>query len=90
VIFMDHGAIRRARPPERIFSAPGETRTRSFSPSLQAEATMDGWSRFLDAFFKPELIERYFPAIMKGVVVTVEVATAVVVTGLAGARSRAG
>jgi len=44
---------------------------------------MDGWSRFLDAFFKPELIERYFPAIMKGVVVTVEVATAVVVTGLA-------
>jgi len=44
---------------------------------------MDGWSRFLDAFFKPELIERYFPAIMKGVVVTVQVATAVVVTGLA-------
>jgi polar amino acid transport system permease protein len=44
---------------------------------------MDGWSRFLDTFFKPELIERYFPAIMKGVVVTVEVAAAVVVTGLA-------
>ena len=44
---------------------------------------MDGWSRFLDVFFKPELIERYFPAIMKGVVVTVEVAAAVVVTGLA-------
>jgi len=43
---------------------------------------MDGWSRFLDAFFKPELIERYFPAIMKGVVVTVEIAAAVVVTGL--------
>ena len=44
---------------------------------------MGGWSRFLDVFFKPELIERYFPAIMKGVVVTVEVAAAVVVTGLA-------
>jgi polar amino acid transport system permease protein len=44
---------------------------------------MDGWSRFLDTFFKAELIERYFPAIMKGVVVTVEVAAAVVVTGLA-------
>jgi polar amino acid transport system permease protein len=44
---------------------------------------MDGWSRFLDVFFKPELIERYFPAILKGVVVTVEVAAAVVVTGLA-------
>jgi polar amino acid transport system permease protein len=44
---------------------------------------MDAWSRFLDTFFKPELIERYFPAIMKGVVVTIEVAAAVVVTGLA-------
>ena len=38
---------------------------------------MDGWSRFLDAFFKPELIERYFPAIMKGVVVTIEIAAGV-------------
>jgi polar amino acid transport system permease protein len=44
---------------------------------------MDGWSRFVDVFFKPELIERYSPAILKGVVVTVEVAAAVVVTGLA-------
>jgi polar amino acid transport system permease protein len=44
---------------------------------------MDGWSRFLDAFFKPDLIERYFPAIMKGVAVTIEVAAAVVVTGIA-------
>jgi len=44
---------------------------------------MDGWSRFLDAFFKPELIARYLPAIMKGVVVTIEIAAAVVVTGLA-------
>jgi polar amino acid transport system permease protein len=44
---------------------------------------MENWSRFLDTFFKPELIERYFPAIMKGVVVTIEVAAAVVITGLA-------
>jgi polar amino acid transport system permease protein len=44
---------------------------------------MDAWSRFLDTFFKPELIERYFPAIMKGVVVTIEIAAAVVVTGIA-------
>ena len=43
---------------------------------------MDGWSRFLDAFFKWELIERYFPAIMKGVVVTIEIAAAVVISGL--------
>jgi polar amino acid transport system permease protein len=44
---------------------------------------MEAWSRFLDAFFKPELIDRYFPAIMKGVVVTIEVAAAVVATGIA-------
>ena len=44
---------------------------------------MEAWSRFLDAFLKPELIERYFPAIMKGVVVTIEVAAAVVATGIA-------
>jgi polar amino acid transport system permease protein len=43
---------------------------------------MDGWSRFLDAFFKWEVIERYFPAIMKGVVVTIEIAAAVVISGL--------
>jgi polar amino acid transport system permease protein len=43
---------------------------------------MDAWSRFLDAFFKWEVIERYFPAIMKGVVVTIEIAAAVVVTGI--------
>ncbi len=43
---------------------------------------MDDWSRFLDAFFKWELIERYFPAIMKGVVVTIEIAAAVVISGL--------
>jgi polar amino acid transport system permease protein len=40
-------------------------------------------ARFLDAFFKPELIERYFPAIMKGMAVTVEIAAAVVLTGIA-------
>jgi len=44
---------------------------------------MDPWTRFLDTFFKPELIERYLPAIMKGVVVTIEIAAAVVVTGIA-------
>ncbi len=44
---------------------------------------MDAWSRFLDAFFKWPLIERYFPSILKGMVVTVEIALAVVVTGLA-------
>ncbi len=42
---------------------------------------MEAWSRFLDTFFNWEVIERYFPAIMKGVVVTIEIAAAVVVTG---------
>jgi polar amino acid transport system permease protein len=39
-------------------------------------------SRFLDAFFKWELIERYFPAIMQGVAVTIEIAAGVVLTGI--------
>jgi polar amino acid transport system permease protein len=43
---------------------------------------MGAWSRFLDTFFKWQVIERYFPAIMKGVMVTIEVAAAVVVTGI--------
>jgi polar amino acid transport system permease protein len=39
--------------------------------------------RFLDTFFKPELIRRYLPDILAGMVVTVEIAAAVVATGLA-------
>jgi polar amino acid transport system permease protein len=44
---------------------------------------MDAWSRFLETFFKRALIEQYSPFILKGVLVTVEIALAVVVTGLA-------
>src|SRR4051795_7565274 len=44
---------------------------------------MAGWSRFLDAFFKPELMARYAPAIAQGALTTVEIALAVVLTGLA-------
>jgi polar amino acid transport system permease protein len=43
---------------------------------------MEGWSRFTDAFFKWQLIERYFPDILKGVAVTIEIAGAVVLTGI--------
>ena len=43
---------------------------------------MSSWSRFLQTFFKWELIERYSPAILKGVVVTIEIALAVVITGI--------
>ena len=44
---------------------------------------MDAWSRFLDTFFKRELIEQYLPSILKGMLVTVEIALAVVITGIA-------
>jgi polar amino acid transport system permease protein len=37
---------------------------------------------FLDAFFKRDVIERYLPSILQGVVTTIEIALAVVVTGL--------
>jgi polar amino acid transport system permease protein len=39
-------------------------------------------SVFIDSFFKPELVARYTPDILKAMVVTVEVAALVVVTGL--------
>jgi polar amino acid transport system permease protein len=44
---------------------------------------MDRSSLFLDSFFKPELIARYLPDILKGMVVTIEIAVLVVLTGLA-------
>jgi polar amino acid transport system permease protein len=43
---------------------------------------MDAWHRFVETFFNPAVIERYLPAILKGVVVTIEIAAAVVVTGI--------
>ena len=38
---------------------------------------------FVETFFKGDLIARYLPDILKGMAVTVEVAAAVVVTGIA-------
>jgi polar amino acid transport system permease protein len=38
---------------------------------------------FLETFFKPTLIAQYLPSILKGVLVTIEIALAVVITGLA-------
>jgi polar amino acid transport system permease protein len=43
---------------------------------------MQGGFGFLDAFFNPGLIERYLPDIAKGMAVTIEIAAAVVVTGI--------
>ena len=44
---------------------------------------MDAWARFVDTFFKWELIRQYFPSIAKGIATTIEIAVAVVITGLA-------
>jgi polar amino acid transport system permease protein len=39
-------------------------------------------SRFLDTFFNGPVFERYLPAILKGMAVTVEIAVLVVITGI--------
>jgi polar amino acid transport system permease protein len=43
---------------------------------------MGAWSHFLDTFFNLTVMERYFLAILKGVGVTIEIAVAVVITGI--------
>jgi polar amino acid transport system permease protein len=44
---------------------------------------MTGWERFVETFLKPAMIAQYWPSIAHGMLVTVEIAAAVVVTGLA-------
>jgi polar amino acid transport system permease protein len=44
---------------------------------------MDAWSHFIDAFFKWTLIKQYSPSILAGMGVTIEIAAAVVITGIA-------
>jgi polar amino acid transport system permease protein len=44
---------------------------------------MDAWSRFVDAFFKWDLIVQYSPSIAAGMLTTINIALAVVVTGIA-------
>jgi len=44
---------------------------------------MDHGPLFIDTFFKPELIARYLPDILKGMAVTIEIAVLVVVAGIA-------
>jgi polar amino acid transport system permease protein len=43
---------------------------------------MDNGTLFVDTFFKPELIVRYLPDILKGMVVTIEIAVLVVAAGI--------
>jgi polar amino acid transport system permease protein len=43
---------------------------------------LSGFDRFLDTFFKAELIRRYLPDILSGTLLTLQIALAVVMTGL--------
>src|SRR5207248_8003784 len=52
-----------------------------FRPSLRSAGRTD-MNAFLETFFKPNLIAQYLPSILKGVVTTIEIAFAVVITGL--------
>lgn len=44
---------------------------------------MDRGTLFIDTFFRLDLISRYLPAILKGMLITVEIAVLVVITGIA-------
>ena len=50
---------------------------------MNETVTTSAWARFLETFFRPDLIEQYSGAIAKGVIVTCQVAGLVVVTGIA-------
>jgi polar amino acid transport system permease protein len=43
---------------------------------------MDTGSRFLETFFKAEVIRQYLPSIVSGTITTIEIALAIVVTGI--------
>jgi len=44
---------------------------------------MSAWDRFLEAFFNPAVMSRYLPDILKGMLLTIELALLVIVSGLA-------
>jgi polar amino acid transport system permease protein len=56
---------------------------RLWIPALASLGRNDHMGSFLETFFKPNLIAQYLPSILKGVVTTIEIALAVVITGLA-------
>src|SRR5205085_10849429 len=60
--------------PRHLLPASGKRESRL------AEASMNA---FLETFFKPNIIAQYLPSILAGVVTTIEIALAVVFTGLA-------
>ncbi len=44
---------------------------------------MSTWDRFLDAFFNPAVMSRYLPDILKGALLTIELAALIILCGLA-------
>src|SRR5262249_3895852 len=74
------GRDRRAGPARAHFR-PG--RRRAHPRVCQRDRALMHGSMFIDSFFKPEIIARYWPDILRAMVVTIEVAVLVVVTGLA-------
>ena len=44
---------------------------------------MSRWDRFVETFFNARVMAKYLPDILSGVVVTIELAVLIVVTGLA-------
>ncbi len=77
VIFMDHGVIVEEGPP------CADLRRAAGGAHEGVHRGAGAVNAFLDTFFKPALIQQYLPSILKGVVVTIEIALAVVITGLA-------
>jgi polar amino acid transport system permease protein len=43
---------------------------------------MSNWERFLDTFFNPKVMAKYFPDIAYGMLITIELAALVIVSGL--------
>ena len=44
---------------------------------------MSGWDKFVETFFNAKVMWKYLPDILSGVVVTIELALLIVVTGIA-------
>ena len=77
VVFMDEGAIVEEGPPAPIFSAPARgAHARLHRPDRALRLPWMAWTRFLDTFFNPGVIERYLPDILSGMLVTIELAAA--------------
>src|SRR5436190_11084844 len=56
---------------------------RKDAPRSGAPPAMNRWDAFVDTFFNARVMAKYLPDILWGVVVTVELAVLVVITGLA-------